>query len=526
MTKPERYSEILRRLMRRALTDAAAAQARPLGALAGMTRDQMFAAAGSLGLDVATIQAAAKAEWLAQNPNAGTGMGANGPAMAAEWQASAANRDDDNAQADDAQAPADDAALAQASADPLDAAAERDFNELAGLWANMDPIGFKTRLRELTILANKPAVEIVREVIVHAPGAGAQAPTVSAAFARPALPVSKRIGQTTSAELFGIAGKLGTVSMPVYDGTQSPAIDPDYVWIDATGALLACLFRHGKPIWLAGPAGTGKTSWAEQLAARLGRPFVRLTCTATTEAATLLGMTVPSAGGGVTWQDGSLTAALRKPGAIILIDEPTVARSGSLYAFQSLLDGSRAVTIEETGERVAIHDDAVFIFADNTNGSGDTSGHYVGTGPISAALINRMGALELVDYLPAAAERAVLRAKTTAPAALATLLVDFARITRTKATSGDLSAGLGLRSLLSWAERLMDGVPADQAAHLAFINAAPADTVPQLLQLLATHAPAGQIDVAAGNAPPPDATPQPAAHDDATRHGFTSVTDI
>jgi hypothetical protein len=136
-----------------------------------------------------------------------------------------------------------------------------------------------------------------------------------------------------------------------------------------------------------------------------------------------------------------------------------------------------------------------------------------------------MGALELVDYLTPAAERGVIKAKTKAPAALATLLVDFARITRTKCTSGDLSAGLGLRSLLSWAERIMDGVDADKAAHLAFINAAPADTVPQLLQLLATHAPAAQIDIAAGNAAPPDATPQ-AGTGDAMHHGFTAVDDI
>jgi hypothetical protein len=88
------------------------------------------------------------------------------------------------------------------------------------------------------------------------------------------------------------------------------------------------------------------------MAAHYGRPFARISCDDQTESTTLLGMTVPDGKGGVKWQDGQLAAAIRRPGTVVLIDEPTVARAGAHYVFNALLDDERAIVSQETGERI------------------------------------------------------------------------------------------------------------------------------------------------------------------------------
>jgi MoxR-like ATPase len=197
-------------------------------------------------------------------------------------------------------------------------------------------------------------------------------------------------------------------------------------------------------------------------------------------------MTAPALGGGTEWKDGQLTAAMRKPGCVILVDEPTVARPGALYLLQAVLD-SREMHIDETGEVIAAADGVVFILADNTNGTGDHTGQYAGTGQISRATVDRMGASAVVSYLPADSEARVIAAKTHAPASLAGLLVAFANVTRADNAKGALANAVGLRRLLSWAEMLVDGVGVTEAAELAFLNTSSPDDTETLRQLLRTH---------------------------------------
>jgi MoxR-like ATPase len=267
--------------------------------------------------------------------------------------------------------------------------------------------------------------------------------------------------------LLGTA-EAGRISLPVYDAPDAPAIDLDYVWPAGTGMALAQLAR-GRNVFLSGPRGVGKTSWAEQLAARQHRPFVRVQCHEQTDAATLVGMTVPDGKGGTRWQDGILSAAIRRPGTLVLIDEPSIARPGALFAFQSVLDGSRALVSEETGERIPCAAGVQFILADNTRGHGDEAGLYAGTRAINSATLDRCGILLLFGWLPPDKEAAAIAARAKCPLPLAEALVAFAKLTRDTAEAGRLTAGLGPRRLIAWAECVCDGY-ANEAAFDATIH--------------------------------------------------------
>lgn len=223
---------------------------------------------------------------------------------------------------------------------------------------------------------------------------------------------------------------------------------------------------------LYGPAGTGKTEWAQQLAARTGRPFALISCDNGTDAATLVGMTVPDAAGGVTWQDGQLTRAIKTPGCVVCLDEPSVARPGALFVMQNVL-ANRVLFVAETGARVPVASGVVFIATDNTNGTGGGARRgFTDTNRLNTAFLDRFGVRVKVDYLPSDRETDILVGYTGCTRELAQLLVSAATLTRAAADNQTLSEGIGFRRLLSWAELLMDGIDAENAFRSAVLNCA------------------------------------------------------
>lgn len=287
-------------------------------------------------------------------------------------------------------------------------------------------------------------------------------------------------GETPSAQLhapasqiFGVKSPLlQALSLPVWNAPDAPAKDADFVFDPALLEDLAiCVSQRSYP-WLAGPKGTGKTSAAMQLAARLGRPFFRIAFDEHTEPRDLLG------GDGMKnastyWQDGKLTQALRTPGAIVLLDEPTVARPGSLAALQTILD--HGFVLLDSGERVDVAQDVIFMAADNTCGRGDESGHYVGTRPMNAAFLDRFDVIIEVNYPDQKQETLALQNRTGANKDLAALVVSFANKTRQKCASGDITEGLGFRRMAAFTRRLMAGVSVERAFKTAIMSSAHAE---------------------------------------------------
>lgn len=278
-------------------------------------------------------------------------------------------------------------------------------------------------------------------------------------------------------------GVKGAVEIPVYN--NAPVHVSGYVWPTGTVPALTML-AEGKPVFMHGPAGTGKTSFAKELAAAFGRPFIRVSCHDQTEGPTLAGMTVPE-GDGVSWRDGALVAAIRCHGAVVLIDEPSVARPGALMVMQSLLDDERALVIEETGERVEIADDVMMLVADNTNGSGDLTGSYEGTRRLNRAFMDRFGVVLPVDYLPRKAEIAVIEDQTGASKELCGKIVSYASATRAAMGKGELIDPVSTRGAIRLATLMSKGFKPDVSFTLAIGSRANAEDAEPLRMLFQTQ---------------------------------------
>ena len=345
------------------------------------------------------------------------------------------------------------------------------------------------RLRELVTEARKPAVTVYVDRTAPA-GDGASAPVI---VSRPTDTV------VTWRKAFSVRGAAGDRTMQVWDGAHpdTPDIDPVYVWQEAPTVIALTQIARGRNVYAFGPAGTGKTQWAEQLAARLRRPFALISCDAATDGPTLVGMTVPK-GDTVAWQDGQLTRAIQIPGCVVCIDEPSIARPGALFAMQDVL-ANRRLWISETGRRVEVAHGVVFIATDNTNGMGGGARRgYTDTQRLNLAFLDRFGARPRFGYLPEDREARVIVARTGCTHELAKLLVSAATLTRAAAEQEQVTNGIGLRRLLAWAELLTDGVDVDEAFDACILNAAPDQDRETLRQQCALAVDAGTVARALG----------------------------
>lgn len=133
-------------------------------------------------------------------------------------------------------------------------------------------------------------------------------------------------------------------------------------------------------VWIAGPAGSGKTSAAKALAATLG---VEFSAYGTTDQATdLLGYVSPVTG---TYQSRPFVERFRN-GGVCLLDEIDTWQGDAYFALNAAL-ANGFITLP-TGEFVERHADFICIGAANTWGSGPTA-EYIGRNRIDAAFLSR-----------------------------------------------------------------------------------------------------------------------------------------
>ena len=224
-------------------------------------------------------------------------------------------------------------------------------------------------------------------------------------------------------------------------------------------ALLLTAMERGTNVWLAGPAGTGKSTMPEQASAATGRPFVKIGMTRQTEVEALVGG-MGLRNGATVWEDGVLVKAMRSPGTVILIDELTIAPAGVQAIIQLIADDHRSLTLP-TGEVVKCADGVVFVVADNTTGAGDEGGLYAGTNISNAALVTRFKRMILVDYLSAQKEAEALANHTACPLPAAKHLADFvAQARRLPALQGVV---ISLRQMVGFVQTVQDGFSAKDA---------------------------------------------------------------
>lgn len=260
--------------------------------------------------------------------------------------------------------------------------------------------------------------------------------------------------------------------------------DPDYVWhVDHLRLALLAL-ETGENIWLAGERGTGKTQFAANLAARLGRPFFRVSFDANMDRSEFIGAD-GLASGSTQWQDGQVLQAYRTPGAICLLDECSAIRPEFATTLHALLEQSSVYTVTSTGEVVHRAHGMAFIAADNTNGCGDETGRYAGTRAQNAALVDRFGFSLRITFLDPVAEAGLL-VKRGADAETARKIIRVYTACRAE-VGGLLVEPPSLRAAFAFCKAVKAGIAPHKAWEVSVVNKSPAVSAEALDQLFTAH---------------------------------------
>ena len=154
----------------------------------------------------------------------------------------------------------------------------------------------------------------------------------------------------------------------------------------------------GLNILLVGPAGSGKTHLAHQVAEALGRPFASVSCTAGMSESALQGWLIPGDGGAFQYLSSDFVR-MYEEGGVFLFDEIDAADSNTLlFVNQALANGSFFLPIRKNASVVKRHPDFVCIAAANTFGTGSNQ-TYAGRERLDEATLDRFRAGTVVlDY--------------------------------------------------------------------------------------------------------------------------------
>ena len=297
-----------------------------------------------------------------------------------------------------------------------------------------------------------------------------------------AVPEVSIVARKTLGELFGVRGKYAKFEVDVWNDPAAPELDALYKFDAEQLYSAVTAIARGRNIWLAGPAGTGKTEFVKNLCAGLGRAFVRVSFDSGAERYEFIGGERVR-NGTTVYQRGIVLRGFTRPGAVILLDEVSFARPEYLSALHAALEPSGVVTIPETGEVVRKAEGVVFMAADNSNGRGDYTGMYVGVREQNVAFVNRFARTVNFTYLDAASEAKVIAARSGCTPQLAEVLVGFMNVARQAGESAQLDHVPTLREVFYLAEALTDGLNYRSAFEQCMVNRASPESAEVLQQL-------------------------------------------
>lgn len=149
-------------------------------------------------------------------------------------------------------------------------------------------------------------------------------------------------------------------------------------------------------ILLVGPAGTGKTTLAKQIAEALDLPYSFNSMSAGTSESALLGRTLPDSEGNWTYKPSPFVRAYQH-GGVHLLDEIDSADANLLTVINAALANGH-LSLPMNDEVIERHVDFVCIAAANTYGNG-ADRQYIGRGALDGATLDRfVGSTHDIDY--------------------------------------------------------------------------------------------------------------------------------
>lgn len=154
--------------------------------------------------------------------------------------------------------------------------------------------------------------------------------------------------------------------------------------------------HNGEGLLLQGPTGAGKTSELDQMAARLHIPVRAFNCYKGMEFSDLIGQFVLTESGGMRWQDGPVTAAMRHGDLCVINDAHTLDPSVAVGLYP-ILEGRPLEIPGNGGELVFPAPGFMLAMTSNNNGYGDSSGFYQSAVLQDIAFLDRFWVMK-VDY--------------------------------------------------------------------------------------------------------------------------------
>jgi len=268
-------------------------------------------------------------------------------------------------------------------------------------------------------------------------------------------------------------------------------VDPHFYEEPKAVVLLEYAINRGKNAILVGPTGSGKSSLAINVLARMKRKAEIVSCHGETSSDTFIGKpwlaTDPVTNETIT--KVLYGAALRayKYGKTLLLEEVDVALPDILASMQRILETKTEFYNCDIGEQEIVPKHKLFnvIATANTIGTGEDAFMYAGTKPLNLSFINRFCPRILLGYLNPAKEAEVLVNKTGIDRAMANKMVQVANDVRDAGDPKRIAAGtvpggtplvsvVSTRDLIEWADMVTDlGLSVKEAAKPCFLNLMP-----------------------------------------------------
>ncbi|MFT3801368.1 MAG: AAA family ATPase [Burkholderiaceae bacterium] len=242
---------------------------------------------------------------------------------------------------------------------------------------------------------------------------------------------------------------------------------------------------ENRRVMLIGHTGAGKTSFIEQIAARVHQPVLRANMNGQTTVSDFVGLWTVK-GGQTEWIDGVLPYAL-KTGAWLIVDEIDFAEPSILAVLTAVLEPQGRLLLKEKGNEIIAPHPRFRLFATaNTAGAmGEYRHLYLGANPLNEAFLDRWRIYH-IDYLSSAQERKLLAARMKGLLDAATIhaMTLVAADCRQAFERQELSCTFSTRRLLDWARltaRHQDPLRAAEPVIFAKINPSDADVVRGLI---------------------------------------------